>query len=84
MTIAPAYVTQVGDNHIVRLPEVPIGATVAVIVMPDAVEQTETARRARFAATLDAVRKASLREPPNISDAELDTLIERARKSSWS
>jgi hypothetical protein len=80
----PAYVTKVGSDHTIVLPdEMPIGATVAIIVVPTgAASGDDAARRARFAETLAAIRAASAGRPqPAISDGELDALIEKARKA---
>ena len=76
-----AYITVVGSDHKIALPSrMPVGAKVAVILVGD--DQTEDlARQQRFADTLAAIRAASLEELPVISDAELDELIARARKS---
>lgn len=80
-----AYITTVGpDRTIVLPPEMPVGMTVAVVVVPsDTSEPEDEARRARFEATVSAIRAASASstvEPP-ISDDELTTLVERARKT---
>lgn len=80
----PAYVTKVGSDHTIVLPEeMPVGATVAVIVVPTGVATgDDAARRARFAETLTAIRAASAGgSQPAISDGELDALIEKARKA---
>jgi len=79
-----AYITTVGSDHTIVLPaEMPVGATVAVIVVPTSTTSVDdAARRARFAETLSAIRAASAREtPPAISDDDLDALIEKARKA---
>jgi hypothetical protein len=73
MTTAAAYMLTVGHNHTIELPqEAPVGAMVAVIVMPN--EQAEAARRARFAATLEAIRKASRQtKTPKMAEAEFSS-----------
>ncbi len=80
-----AYITKVRPDHTVVLPaDMPVGATVAVVVVPsDATEVDEAARHDRFAKTLDAIRAASAQETtlPSVSDGELDALIETARKT---
>jgi hypothetical protein len=82
--MTPAYVATVGADHTIVVPEdIPIGTTVAVIVMPsESVKMSEEARHARFAETLAAIREASLQysEETPISDADLDALIKKARK----
>ena len=80
-----AYVTTVGADGTIKLPpDMPVGATVAVIAVPTSVSELDAeARLARFAATLTEIRQASkpgaLRA--NISDAELTALVEKARKA---
>jgi hypothetical protein len=86
LTSIPAYVATVGEDHTVVLPdEIPVGSKVTITVIPYSVpnELDEQARRARFEATLAAIREASTTEttPLAISDTELDVLIKKARKS---
>jgi hypothetical protein len=80
-----AFVTTVGADRTIKLPpDMPVGATVAVIAVPTSTSEQETeARRARFAATLAAIREASKAGAPriSISDAELTALVEKARKA---
>jgi hypothetical protein len=73
MTTTAAYMITVESNHTIRLPkEVSVGAMVAVIVMPN--EQAEAARRARFAATLEAIRKASRQtKTPKMAETEFSS-----------
>jgi hypothetical protein len=76
-----AYITTIGDDHQIKLPgNMPIGAKVAVILVPpDTPDQAS--RQARFRATLNAIRAASQSESlPSISDDALDVLIKKARK----
>jgi hypothetical protein len=86
LTTIPAYVVTVGADHTIVLPEeIPVGAQVTITVispLPD--HQDEAARASRFAETLTAIQAASRARvtPPAISDAELDALIKKARKSS--
>ena len=79
-----AYVTTVGADRTIKLPpDMPVGATVAVIAVPTSVsERKAEARRARFAATWAAIRAASEPGAPraNISDPELTALVEKALK----
>jgi hypothetical protein len=87
ITTTPAYIATVGDDHTVVLPEeIPVGARVTITVIPSVSDQQDgEARSARFSATLAAIQAASARTtPPAISDAELDTLIKKARKTSQS
>jgi hypothetical protein len=80
-----AFITKVGAGHTIVLPdEMPIGTTVVVTVVPESeVEEVDEERHARFAATIEAIRRSYpfYEAQPPISDDELDALIERARKS---
>jgi hypothetical protein len=65
-------------------PEMPVGAMVAIVVLPTNVPQIDitSERQARFEATLTAIRAASdAGTKPLPSDEELDNLIEQVRKS---
>jgi hypothetical protein len=77
--LTQAHIAHIQPDHTIVLPEeMPVGATVAVIVLPQPNE--EAARRARFEATLAAIRAAmSGGAPPLPSEAELEALIEKAR-----
>lgn len=80
-----AFITKVSPDHTIVLPaEMPVGTTIIVTVVPESeVEEVEEERHARFAATLEAIRRSYpfYESQPPISDEELDALIERARKS---
>ena len=82
--VMPAYVGIVEANHTVSLPtDVPVGATVAVIIIPkETPSPNDAVRQAHFKDALAAIRAAEARTdiilPP---DAEIDELIERARKA---
>ena len=80
-----AFVTTVGSDRVIKLPpEMPVGTTVAVIAVPSGVaERDETARQARFAATLAAIRQASETGASKAapSDTDLTAFVERARKA---
>jgi hypothetical protein len=77
--LTQAHIAHIQPDHTIVLPEeMPVGATVAVIVLPQ--PNGEAARRARFEATLAAIRAAmSEGTPPLPSEAELEALIEKAR-----
>lgn len=81
----PASITKVGSDRGIALPdEMLVGATVAVIVVPTGASSPEdAARRIRFAETFSAIRAATAQgtTPPEISDSNLDTLIETACKA---
>lgn len=80
-----AFITKVSADHTIVLPaKMPVGTTVIVTVVPESgVEEIDQERHARFAETLDAIRRSYpfYEAQPSISDEELDDLIERARKS---
>jgi hypothetical protein len=73
----------------VRLPAgVPVGATIAVVVLPqtggqEMGGQDEESRRERFAHTRAALHRAAERSAvrPELDDETLDALIDRARRS---
>ena len=79
------YVAVVNEDHTVVLPaDVPAGTQVAIYLLPEASQIEEnTDRHARFARVMAAIRdaQASSYLPPEVSDAELDERIERARKA---
>jgi hypothetical protein len=81
-----AYITTVGPDHTIVLPDdITVGATVAVVLMSNALKNDDE-RQARFAATLAAIRAASAlgTEPPTITDTQLDALIQIAKRASES
>lgn len=78
----PTYITIVNTDHTITLPpDVPVGATVAVVLMPSVLPTNEVARQARFEKTLTAIRAATAQPAPTITDSQLDALIKRARKT---
>ena len=82
----PAYITVVNaDRTIVLSDDMPIGARVAVVVVPSdlPLPDNDAARHERFAKTLAAIKAAmgSTESSLAISDDDLDELIETARKS---
>ncbi len=79
-----AYVTVVSPDRTIRLPDdVPVGATVAIILLPPMGAADEAARRERFERTRAALRAASesTAGAPDIDDAALDVLIDEARRA---
>ncbi len=80
-----AYVTAVPEDRIIHLPEdVPVGATVVVLLLPSHVSSDdEAARRERFARTRAALRSAAERKPQQspLDEATLNALIDRARRA---
>jgi hypothetical protein len=84
LTSTPAYIAIVGADHTIVLPdEIPVGAQVTITVIPSgASDRTDDeTRRSRFKETLTAIKAASSAESRELSDAELDDLIEKARKA---
>ena len=86
VTSTPAYIVTVGADHTVILPEeIPVGSQVTITVIPSSAldQPNEAARHARFGETLAAIQSAltSGTTPATISDADLDTLIKKARKA---
>ena len=84
--MTPTLIATIRPDHTVALPaEMPVGAKVMIIVMPDeAARSGEAARRERFARTLNAIRAAAQMPQAQITDAELDALVDQARKSAFS
>jgi len=77
--LTPTHVATIRHDHTIALPnEMPVGAKVMVIVMPD--EISEAARKARFAKTMEAIRVAMQMPLPKITDAELNALVDKARE----
>ena len=58
--MTPTHIATVRPDHTIALPaEMPVGAKVMVIVMPDeSAMAKEAARKERFAKTLEAIRAA--------------------------
>lgn len=85
MTITSAYVSTVKFNRTIKLPEnIPVGAKIAVIVLPSEETEEGAARKIRFQKVMDAIRAAinSDFESPEISDQGLDQLIDEARQAA--
>jgi len=73
--LTPTHIATIRHDHTIALPsEMPVGAKVMVIVMPD--EINEAARKVRFAKTMEAIRVAMQMPLPKITDAELNALVE--------
>ncbi len=86
LAITNTYISTVNKSRTITLPDtVPIGAKVAVVLLP-AEESAEPmpGRDARFATVMAAIRAAIADNftPPDISDAELSVRIDRARRAS--
>ena len=84
--MTPTLIATIRPDHTVALPaEMPVGAKVMVIVMPgESAKMEESARRERFARTLNAIRAAMQMPLAQITDAEIDSLVDKARKSAAS
>lgn len=73
-----SHIATIDKDHKITLPpEMPVGAKVVVTIVPMVDDAT---RRADFEAALSVVRSVPQKPRVEISDAELDALIERARK----
>jgi hypothetical protein len=82
--LTPTYIATVRPDHTIVLPEeMPVGATVMVIVVPPkTAPENDPARKARFEATLAAIREAMRNPVPNLPDDEaLKALVDKARKT---
>ena len=81
--MTPTLIATIRPDHTVTLPaEMPVGAKVMVIVMPDeSAKMEETARRERFARTLNAIRAVMQMPLAQVTDAEIESLVDKARKS---
>ncbi len=81
--MTPTLIATIRPDHTVALPaEMPVGAKVMVIVMPDeSAKMEETARGERFTRTLNAVRAAMQMPQAQITDAEIVSLVDKARRS---
>jgi hypothetical protein len=85
MTTTPAVVSTVKPDRTIVLPDaIPIGAKIAVVVLPSEESQEDTDRAIRFQVVMDTIRNAinSDFEPPEISDTELNQLIDEARHAA--
>jgi hypothetical protein len=87
MDLAPltSYITTVSSDRTIRLPtDVPVGATVAVVLLPRTLAAADdVARRERFERMRTALRLASERgtSGPELDDATLNALIDEARRA---
>ena len=84
LTTTPAYIAIVGEDHTIVLPdEIPVGAQVTITVIPSGMpdQKEEEARHSRFEVTLNAIKAAPTATAKELSDAELDALIKKARKA---
>ena len=86
MTTTSAYVSTVGSDRTIVLPEsVPVGAKVAVVLLPTEEAGAESqSRSARFQIVMDAIRAAmeSNYATREVTDVELDQMIVEARQAA--
>ena len=79
----PAFIGIVDEGHIISVPpEVPVGAKVAILLLPSvANDGAEAERKERFAGILAAIRSAIAagHAAPAIPDEEIDQRIAHAR-----
>lgn len=84
VSTTPAYIGTVDEGHVVSVPsEVPIGAKVAILLLPPTLaDEREAERKERFDSVMTAIRSAIAAgyTTPAISDEELDVRIRRARR----
>jgi len=93
MTVAnetTAYITVVEEDHLIAIPRtIPTGATVAVVIVPPSgimlwpPKDEESVRQAHFAAVMEAIKSIVAKPAPadHYTDAELNAIIEKARKA---
>jgi hypothetical protein len=85
LAMTTSYISVVDKSRTITLPDsVPIGARVAVVLLPgEEKPEARSTRAARFATVMEAIRAAIADgfTPPEISDAELDARIDCARKA---
>ena len=77
-----AYLASVPPDRTIRLPDdLPVGATIAVVLLPPTSALDAGSRRKRFARTRATLRAAAERAAsrPEVDDATLDALIDRVR-----
>lgn len=81
--VTPAYIATINANHTIELPEeMPVGATVAVVLIPAGIDNAAgIERHERFSRTLTAITAAAT-PPLDMTDEDIDALIKQARKSS--
>jgi len=86
MSLTETYISTVDTSRTIILPDsVPVGARVAIVLLPaEEVSDVHTSRAARFAAVLDAIRAAQEAgfTPPKLSDTEIDARVERVRHNA--
>lgn len=85
MTTTNAFISTVNTDRTIVLPDsIPIGAKVAVLILPIEDDSTEEARNRRFEQTLSVIQRAISDgyTSPDISKQELKARIRRARKAA--
>jgi len=86
MTTAVTLIATVEPNHTIKVPiDLPVGERVLVMPIPSiAALLSDTARRARFAATRKAIHAALAADSVRqfSSNEEIVNLVKRARKST--
>ena len=83
------YISTVDPSRTISLPDtVPVGAMVAIVLLPpvETPPDADAERTVCFMAVMKAIAAAQAAgfTPPEISDAELDARIDRARRTSGS
>jgi len=86
MTTTSAFVSIVKSDRTIAVPDnIPVGAKVAVVLLPqEELQEDNNARNMRFQKVLEAIREAGENNfvSPQISQKELDQLIDEARQAA--
>lgn len=80
------FISIVDESHTLVLPDsIPVGTKIAIFMIPsESATLSETNRQSRFANVMAAIRNAIADNfsAPEISDAELNERIKRARRAA--
>ncbi len=86
MTTTSAYVSTVKADRTIVLPDgIPVGAKVAVVLLPSEETQEDSdVRNRRFQKVMDTIRAAINNNfvSPEVSERELNQLIDEARQNA--
>lgn len=86
MTTTSAFVSTVKSDRTITVPDnIPVGAKVAVVLLPqEEIYEDSDTRNLRFQKVMDAIREANENNysTPEISQKELDRLIDDARQAA--
>ncbi len=78
-----AILAVVEEDHTVKLPaDMPVGAKVAIFLMPtEEMQAAEQTREARFAAALALINEAAKKPQKEVSKEEVHALVDEARRA---